>query len=91
MARAETSASSVTDRLALWNRELLDELLPLQEERNVPVLLACDDETLRAVGDRLGYDAAQRSRQHDVARESVRRSPKASSSGVRRRARLRGA
>ncbi len=45
--------------MALWNRELLDELPPVQNEPGVPVVLACDDETLRPVGERLGYDATE--------------------------------
>lgn len=51
--RALTSAQ----RVAVWNRELLEELLPIQSEPDVPVVLACDDETLRVVGERLGHDA----------------------------------
>jgi hypothetical protein len=53
----EALRSSALDRIRFWNRELLDELLPVQEKRDVPVLLACDDETLRAVAERLGLDA----------------------------------
>jgi len=48
--------------VALWNRELLEELLPIQDEPNVPVVLACDDVTLRAVGERLGYEATEAAR-----------------------------
>jgi hypothetical protein len=62
LAEAGTSARPAIEKIAVWNRGLLDELLPLQGERGVPVVLACDDETLRAVGERLGYDA-------DAARE----------------------
>src|SRR5207244_4078443 len=32
-------------------------LLPKHDQPGVPVVLACDDETLRAVGERLGYEA----------------------------------
>jgi hypothetical protein len=52
-----SEAPPAGERLELWNRELLEELLPVQDEADVPVVLACDDETLRAVGERLGYDA----------------------------------
>lgn len=49
------TSRSAAHKLAIWNRELLQELLPNQEQSGVPVVLACDDETLRAVGERLGY------------------------------------
>lgn len=47
------------ERVRLWNRELLEELLPEQEEPGVPVILACDDETLRTVGERVGCDGPE--------------------------------
>jgi hypothetical protein len=58
VSEARTRPRPVADKIALWNRELFEELLPMQEEPDVPVVLACDDETLRVVGERLGYDAA---------------------------------
>ncbi len=39
-----------------WNEALLEELLPIQLA--APVLLACDDETVRAAGQRLGLSPA---------------------------------
>jgi hypothetical protein len=59
LAEAGTRARPGVDKIALWNSELLDELLPVQDEPGAPVVLACDDETLRAVGERLGYDATE--------------------------------
>jgi hypothetical protein len=46
---------------------LFRELLPIQDESGVPVLLACDDETIRVVAERLGCDAADPSA--DFARD----------------------
>lgn len=59
---AKTPPSTAVERLALWNCELLDELLPVQDVPHVPVVLACDDETLRVVGERLGYEATEAAR-----------------------------
>jgi len=44
-------------------------LLPVQEEPGTPVLLACDDETIRTVADRIGFDFPDPSSQfgRDVA------------------------
>jgi hypothetical protein len=68
LAEAGTRARPAVDKVALWNRELLDELLPVQDESGVPVVLACDDETLRAVGERLCYDATRRRRSRKTSR-----------------------
>src|SRR6266540_5639377 len=50
---------TAADRVRLWAQELLEELLPLQSERGTPVLLACDDETMRVVGERLGHEGTE--------------------------------
>jgi hypothetical protein len=44
------------DRLRLWSAELFRALLPAQDVPGTPVLLACDDETIRTVAERLGLD-----------------------------------
>lgn len=61
-------ASTAAERIRLWGRELFRELLPEQERRGTPVLLACDDETIRVVAERLGFDFPDPSVQfgHDV-------------------------
>lgn len=46
-------------RITEWNQALCDELLPLQPQQGRPVLLACDDETVRVVGERLGYEGSE--------------------------------
>jgi hypothetical protein len=48
-------------RISDWNRSLLDELLAPKVDGGAgsEVLLACDDETVRVVGERLGYDGAE--------------------------------
>jgi hypothetical protein len=51
------STTTAAERLRIWADELLQELLPVQSEPGTPVLLACDDETIRVVADRLGIDS----------------------------------
>jgi hypothetical protein len=51
------SGSPAADRLRLWSAGLFQELLPTQDEPGMPVLLACDDETIRVVADRLGLES----------------------------------
>jgi hypothetical protein len=51
------------ERLKLWNAVLFPTLLPLQEQAGTPVLLGCDDETIRAAADRLGFECADPSMQ----------------------------
>lgn len=51
------STTTAAGRLRIWADELLQELLPVQPEPGTPVLLACDDETIRVVADRLGIDS----------------------------------
>jgi hypothetical protein len=46
------------ERVRIWAEEVFADLLPVQQEPGVPVLLACDDETLRVVAERLGGDVA---------------------------------
>lgn len=46
-------------RITEWNQVLCDELLPPQPRQRTPVLLACDDETVRVVGERLGYEGSE--------------------------------
>jgi hypothetical protein len=48
---------TAAERVHLWSQELFTELLPLQSEPGVPILLACDDETIRVVAERLGCGA----------------------------------
>ncbi len=64
----DVQTSSASERLRLWAVELFRELLPEQEQPGTPVLLACDDETIRVVSERLGFDFADPSVQfgHDV-------------------------
>jgi hypothetical protein len=50
------NAGTASDRLRLWAVELFRELLPEQETPGTPVLLGCDDETVRVVAERLGFD-----------------------------------
>jgi hypothetical protein len=59
---------TASERLRLWGRELFYELLPEQETPETPRLLACDDETVRIVADRLGFEFVDPSVQfgHDV-------------------------
>ena len=59
---------SAAERVRLWAVELFRELLPEQAEPGTPVLLACDDETIRVISERLGFDSADPSVQfgHDV-------------------------
>lgn len=61
--------TSAAQRVELWADALLDVLLPVQAEPGTPVLLACDDETIRTAADRIGADAADPSRRFaaDVA------------------------
>jgi len=47
--------TTAAERVRIWSEELFRELLPVQDEPGVPVLLACDDETVRVVADRLGF------------------------------------
>jgi hypothetical protein len=56
-ARLAQAAESY--RVDDWNQALFEELLPLQPHRGMPVLLACDDETVRVVGERLGYESGE--------------------------------
>lgn len=42
--------------LSAWSELLLDVLLPLRDEPGIPVVLACDDEALRAAARRGGLD-----------------------------------
>lgn len=62
MTDLRTEDLTAAQRLALWNHDLLDELLPAQDRPEVPVVLACDDETLRVVGERFGYEATESAR-----------------------------
>lgn len=48
-----------TERAEWWTVALLEELLPLQPDPNLAVLLACDDETVRAVGTQLGVEPSK--------------------------------
>lgn len=65
MSRQEVESSAAlgrataSERNALWNHELLNRLLALQEEPGQPVLLACDDEVVRVVAERLGLEPEQ--------------------------------
>lgn len=58
-AQGRERPPTAADRTAVWGRELFEELLPVQPEPRVPVLLACDDEIVRVVGERMGYDGAE--------------------------------
>jgi len=49
------SRATAAERARLWGLELLEELLPHQPKRGTPVLLACDDEIVRVVGEQLGH------------------------------------
>ena len=49
-------------RAAMWGAGLFEELFPVQPEPNVPVLLTCDDEVVRVVGERLGYTGIEAAR-----------------------------
>lgn len=59
---------TASERFRLWAVELFRELLPEQDSPGTPVLLACDDETIRVVADRLGFDFSDPSVEfgHDV-------------------------
>src|SRR4051794_9831779 len=46
-------------RIAAWNAALLEQLLPPQDEPGEGVVLALDDETLRAVAEMAGVSAEQ--------------------------------
>ena len=52
----QRNGGTASERLRLWAVELFCELLPEQERPGTPVLLACDDETIRVVAERLGYN-----------------------------------
>jgi hypothetical protein len=54
MSTNSASTLSASERLLLWSEELFGELFPEQHEPGTPVLLACDDETVHVVAERLG-------------------------------------
>jgi hypothetical protein len=58
-AEAKSHALSAAEKITVWNRLLLQELLPVLQEPHLPVVLACDDETLRVAGEQLGHGASE--------------------------------
>ncbi len=56
MSANRASEVKASERLPLWSEALFEELFPEQEEPGTPVLLACDDETVHVVAERLGID-----------------------------------
>lgn len=58
IARMQMQATAA-ERAQLWGLELLEQLLPRQPKCGTPVLLACDDEALRMVGERLAHDGEE--------------------------------
>lgn len=59
---AGAQAMSAVDRVERWSEALFEELLPDQDVPGVPVLLACDDETVRAAAEAAGFDLPDPSR-----------------------------
>jgi hypothetical protein len=61
--------TKAAERVVLWGHALFEVLLPQQESKNMPVLLACDDESVRVAATNLGFDVADPSAQlgRDIA------------------------